>query len=108
MTEKRASEIFSGTFLIGLAALFIFGWWWPGILYVLGIALILRSVAQGKPWTQEQGGLVILGLGVFFSLTDVLQIVSVNWLPLLLIAGGLYMLFGSRLRRGGGSRDDLV
>ena len=61
MTDKRAGEIFGGTFLIGLALLFITGWWWPGILYVIGIALMVRAVAQGKSWTEERGGLVVFG-----------------------------------------------
>lgn len=107
MSEKRAGEIFSGTFLIGLAALFLSGWWWPGILYVAGIAMLVRTVAQGKPWTEERGGLAALGIGVLFTLTDVVSVLDFNWLPILLIGIGLYLLFGNRLR-GGRSRNDLV
>ena len=109
MTEKRSSEIFGGTFLIGLAALFLFNWWWPGILYVIGVAMIVRTVAEGKSWTSERGGLAVLGVGVLFSLTNVLDIFSFNWLPILFIGAGLYLLFGNRIRGGGGrSRNDLV
>lgn len=107
MSEKRAGEIFSGTFLVGLAVLFLTGWWWPGVLYVSGIALIVRTVAQGKPWTEERGGLATLGIGVLFTLTDVVSVLDFNWLPLVLIGLGLFLLFGNRLR-GGGSRNDLV
>ena len=109
MIDKRGNEVFGGVFLIGLAVLFLFGWWWPGILFVLGVALVARTTAEGKPWTEERGGLAVLAIGVLFMLTDVLDIFSFNWLPILLIGVGLYLLFGNRLRgNGGGSRGDLV
>jgi hypothetical protein len=109
MTEKRANDIFGGTFLIGLAVLFLINWWWPGIMYVIGIALIVRAVAQGRNWTDERGGLVILGIGVVFTLIDVLNIFSFNWWPLVLILLGIYLLFGSRRGEGGGKdKNDLV
>jgi hypothetical protein len=108
MTEKRSSEIFGGTFLIGLALLFLFNWWWPGILFVIGIALLVRAVAAGRSWTDERGGLVLLVVGVLFLLTDVVNIFSFNWLPVALILVGLYMLFGGRLRGGSTHRDDSV
>lgn len=106
MTEKRSSEIFGGTFLIGLALMVLFNWWWPGILFVLGVALVVRAVAAGRSWTDERGGLAILAIGVLFTLTDVIDIFSVNWVPVALILVGLYMLFGSRLRGGGTARHD--
>lgn len=107
MSEKRAGEIFGGTFLIGLAVIFLTGWWWPGILYALGAAMIVRTVAQGKAWTEERGGLAVLGIGVLISLAEAVNIFDFNWFPILLIGIGLYLLFGNRIR-GGGSRNDLV
>ena len=93
MTEKRSNEIFGGTFLIGLAVLFLLNWWWPGIMFVIGIALLVRAVAEGRNWMSERGGLVCLGIGVVFTFF------SFNWWPLILIAIGVYLLFGNR--RGG-------
>ena len=103
MTEKRANEIFGGTFLIGLAVLFIINWWWPGIMFVIGIALIVRAVAEGRNWMDERGGLVCLGIGVFFTLLNILRIFSFNWWPLILIAIGAYLLFGNRRGNWGGN-----
>ena len=103
MTDKRANEIFGGTFLIGLAILFLINWWWPGIMYVIGIALIIRAVAEGKNWMEERGGLIALGIGVVFTVIDLLKLFSFNWWPLILIAIGLYLLFGSRRRGLAGS-----
>ncbi len=107
MSEKRAGEIFGGTFLIGLAVIFLTGWWWPGILYVAGVSMIVRTVASGKAWTEERGGLAVLAIGVLFTLTDVINVLDFNWFPLVLIGLGLFLLFGRRIR-GGGSRGDYV
>lgn len=107
MTERRANEIFGGTFLIGLAVLALINWWWPGIMYVIGIAMLARAVAQGRNWMDERGGLIALAIGVVFTLTDVLRIFSFNWWPIVLILLGLYLLFGNR-RGGGGSKNNFV
>ncbi len=113
MTEKRANEVFGGTFLIGLAVLFLVHWWWPGILFVIGIALLVRAVAQGRAWSDERGGLVILAIGVVFTVIDVLKVFAFDWWPIILILLGVYLLFGNRLGRGGGtgngkSKNDFV
>ena len=109
MTEQRANEIFGGTFLIGLAVLFLLGWWWPGIMYVIGIALLVRSNVLGRSWTEERAGLIALAIGVIFTVIDLLRIFTFAWWPLILILLGLYLLFGSRWRpRGDKSKNDLV
>ena len=98
MTDKRSNEIFGGTFLIGLAVLFLINWWWPGIMFVIGIAFIARAVAEGRNWMDERNGLICIGIGVFFVALNLLS-VAINWWPLILIAIGAYLLLGSR--RGG-------
>lgn len=96
MSEQRANQVLGGTFLIGLAVLVIINWWWPGILYVAGIALLARGRAQGRKWSEDYPGLIVLALAVIFTLGDVLRLFSFNWLPILLILVGLYLLFGNR------------
>ncbi len=98
MTQQRSNQIFGGTFLIGLAVLFLTNWWWPGILYVIGIALMTRSIAEGKSWMQERGGIAILLIASFFTLLDFLSSFTFNFWPVILILIGLYLLFGKRNR----------
>ena len=95
MVEKRANEVFGGAILIGLAVLLIFNAWWPGIFYVIGIALMARTSALGRSWTDEHAGMIVLGIGVFFTVLSVLHFVFALW-PFLLIAVGLYLIFGHR------------
>src|SRR4051812_22061822 len=112
MTEKRSNQIFGGTFLIGLAVLFLTNWWWPGIMFVIGIAMIARAGAEGRNWMSERAGLICIGIGVVFGFF------SFNWWPLILIAIGVYLLLGNHRGSWGGwnrssseeksKRDDFV
>lgn len=98
MSNKRSDQVFGGAILIGLGILFILGdFWWPGILFVLGIAMMLRAVAEGKNWSDDRTALVLLAIGVVFAVQDTLRL-GFNWLPLILIGVGLYLLFGNNLR----------
>ena len=46
MTEKRANEVFGGTFLIGLAVLFLINWW-PIVLILIGVYLLFGNRRGG-------------------------------------------------------------
>lgn len=108
ISRDRSDQIFGGVMLIGIAILFLANWFWPGILYVVGIATIVRSVAEGKSWMENKGALVVLAAAIFFTFDNLINIFSSNWWPLLLIALGLYMLFGANRRPGGSSKHDVM
>jgi hypothetical protein len=100
LAKERSDQVFGGVFLIGLAVLFLTSYWWPGIMFVLGIALLARTYAEGQSLTSNLGPWVLIGIGLVFALGRVFAFIGdVNWWPLLLIALGAYMLFGDRLRR---------
>ncbi|MDZ4771219.1 MAG: hypothetical protein SGJ24_19020 [Chloroflexota bacterium] len=103
--SERSEQIFGGTFLIGLALLFITGWWFPGIMFVIGAALLARTYAENKPLTENTGALVLLAIGAFFTMGDVFDwLGGFSLLPLILIGIGVYLLFGDRIRATMGSR----
>ena len=47
VSKARADQVSGGVFLIGLALLFMTGYWWPGILFVIGASTMARGV--GRP-----------------------------------------------------------
>ncbi|MFO7321039.1 MAG: hypothetical protein DIU68_004875 [Chloroflexota bacterium] len=104
MSQKRRSsdQVFMGVFLIGLAVLFLSSYWWPGIMFVIGLAMIARTVSEGREWNSDRNALIVLGIGVLFAAWDfvggALRIDMDVMLPLALIVVGLYLLFRDRLR----------
>jgi hypothetical protein len=97
ISKERADQVFGGVFLIGLALLFFTSYWWPGIMFVIGIAMLARTYAEGKSFTSNGGAWITIAIGVFFALGNVLQFLGdVPWWPLVLIGLGLFLLFGQR------------
>ena len=45
-----AGAISGGMFLIGLGALMATGWWWPGIMVVIGLSSGTALIFRGKTW----------------------------------------------------------
>jgi ribosomal protein L40E len=80
-----------GVFLIGLALLFAFNWWWPGILVLLGLTSLIGSMAAGKSfWAGLQGALWLLGIAVLAAFNW--------WWPGILVLVGISAILGSVLR----------
>jgi hypothetical protein len=46
--KRRASGISGGIFLISLGVLLFTGWWWPGIMFAIGLAGGAELLFQGK------------------------------------------------------------
>lgn len=84
--EERVDQVAGGVFLIGLAALFMTGYWWPGIMFVIGASSLARGLAEGRAWYSVQGALWTIGIGLLFAVGFSL--------PLLLILIGISMLLG--------------
>ena len=82
----RSRSGYSGSvFFIGLALLFITGWWWPGILAVLALMAMVRAYERGK-LIFTSGHVFLIGLGGAFALG------GQYFLPALLVAIALSQL----------------
>lgn len=97
--KRRASSISGGIFLISLGILLFTGWWWPGIMFAIGLAGGAELVFQGK---------TLRGIGtlLFFCaipiIVWVIQEVNVPWEvvgPLVLIGIGVIILTKTFLLR---------
>ena len=48
--SEKASQIGTGVFFVGLGLLFLSGWWWPGIMFVIAASILARTMAEGEGW----------------------------------------------------------
>jgi hypothetical protein len=90
--KRKASGISGGIFLIGLGMLLITGWWWPGILLVIGLSGGAEQIFRGQ---MSRG----IGTIVFFSaiaiVVTIVQSTDVTWAivgPFILIVLGVITL----------------
>ncbi len=82
----KANRFGAGIFLLSLAALAGFDFWWPGIMLAIGLALVVRQALLNQ-WYDAFLSLVIFG-GVFVTVWY-----KLSWTPVLFVLGGLYLLF---------------
>ena len=90
--KKQASGISGGILLIGLGVLLYTGWWWPGIMLVIGLSAGAEQIFRGK---------IASGIGTiaFFSafpiIWAIVQATDISWAiigPFILIAIGVIIL----------------
>ena len=79
ISGHRANEISGAIWLIGLGILFVTGYWWPGILIVIGAGSIAQGLAEGRGWYGFQGGLWAIGLGIWFMFGARWEPCSSSW-----------------------------
>jgi hypothetical protein len=62
-TVERANAVTGGIWLIGLGVLIATKFWFPGILFLIGLTAIVEGSAYGRGWASIQGGLGMLLFG---------------------------------------------
>jgi len=87
-----------GVFLIALGIIAVLGYWWPGILFAAAAAMITRGAVTGQRWQNLTGALVVIAIGLFFALEDLIPNIHSLW-PLALIVLGVFLLFSPGLIR---------
>lgn len=86
--KSQTEAISGGIFLIGIALLWITGWWFPGILFVIGAASMASALREGSDWKTAHGALWMFGLGCIFWF-------NLPWAVILLMIG-VGMLFSCK------------
>lgn len=99
--KRTASAISGGIFLISLGVLLYTGWWWPGIMFAIGLSACAELVFRGK---------IARGIGtlVFFCAIPIavwiIQRSDIPWTlvgPLVLIGVGVIVLVKTVFLREG-------
>lgn len=90
--KQKADAITGGILLIGLGVLLFTNWWWPGIMFVVGLSSGAGLIFRGKT-AQGVGTLALLWsipIGIW-----IIQRVEIPWLlvgPTILIGVGVIVL----------------
>ncbi|MDP1607875.1 MAG: hypothetical protein Q8L98_01015 [Chlamydiales bacterium] len=88
VSKKRAGALSAALFLLGLAALAITEFWWPGIMLVIGLPLALRQYLLDRTYD------MVVSLFLFVG-TFVLVAFDISWkifLPTIFTVGAIYIL----------------
>ena len=92
---------FAGLFLIGLAAVAYYHYWWPGIMFALGGAMLLGELLETKQFnignSNIMSGLILIGIGLLSMHTTLLS--KDSFLPVLFAGLGIFILFNALKRR---------
>jgi len=86
--RRTRNPITGGLLLIGIGILILTGWWWPGIMFVLGIAIGSGLVFRGRYLAGA------IAAAIFFAIPSLTE-ANIPWGtvgPLLLIGVGAVVL----------------
>ncbi|NGX44024.1 MAG: hypothetical protein K1060chlam3_00182 [Candidatus Anoxychlamydiales bacterium] len=89
MSNRKAQSLSFALFLIGLAIITYFKYWWPGLMLTVGLPIALKQYLVGKRFD------MIISLIVFLGAFITVQF-DIKWevvLPVLFTIGGLYVFF---------------
>jgi hypothetical protein len=65
LNSAQAAAISSAVWLVGIGVLIVTGWWWPGMMFVIGVGAIIQGFVDGRGWYALQGGFWSLGIGAW-------------------------------------------
>ncbi len=91
--HQRTNQISGAVFLIGMGIIALLNYWWPGIMFVIGAALLVRGFMTDPKITGITPGIIAILIGLLFALRGVIGDIGNLW-PLILIVLGVAMLFG--------------
>ena len=91
--NPKAEQISGAIFFIGMALVWMTGWWFPGMFFVIGATIMASAIVNNHPWTSATGALWMFGLGTIFWL-------NLPW-------AFIFLLIGLSMLCGGQSRDEI-
>jgi len=87
--------LMGGLWLIGIAVLAVTGWWWPGIMVLVGISALAGGVQSGGSWEQRWGGIQ----GAIWTFGIAVLAVTGWWWPGIMVLVGLSAILGAITRK---------
>ncbi len=99
--SKNGNHAFTGVFLVGLGICALFNFWWPGIIFVIAVAMLVSALLDGRLGENIMGIVILLAIGIIGVFGKIhLQTGLTIW-PLLFIVIGVAYLAKTFWRRSG-------
>ncbi len=99
MNQTRRSSVAGGLMLLGIGVLLVTGWWWPGIMLVIGVAGAAERVLERRYTAAGIIAVIFIGVPLLISAADHINIPG-TWVAGLLVAGlGVTVLIRALTRR---------
>ncbi|MBI5345944.1 MAG: hypothetical protein HZB76_02220 [Chlamydiae bacterium] len=87
MNKKKAQALSLTIFLIGMAFIAYFNYWWPGILLVIGVPMAVRNFMMKKYSDMVTGLIVFVGAFVIASVGVSAQLL----IPAIFVIAAIYV-----------------
>lgn len=65
LSTLQINAINGAVWLVGIGVLIVTGFWWPGIMFLVGISSIIQALSMGQGWVAFQGAIWTIGIGVW-------------------------------------------
>jgi hypothetical protein len=88
--SRRASALTAGIWLVGLGIMIATKPWWPGILLLVGITVMVQGWSSGRQRQVMHGGILAIAIGVWAAC-------KFN-VALLFVGLGTYIIYAALLR----------
>jgi hypothetical protein len=66
LDPARANAVSTAVFLIGIGVLFYTHFWWPGVLFLLGVEAAIQGFVRGRGWYALNGAFWFFAIGLLF------------------------------------------
>ena len=91
-TTKHGNHAFTGVFLVGLGTVALFDYWWPGIMFVIAVSVLVRALVEGKLAENLLSVAILTGIGIIGVLGHLPLGEKIKLWPVLFIVIGLAYL----------------
>jgi len=91
-SANSANSAFTGVFLVGLGIIACFDYWWPGIMFVIAAAILVRSLVEGQLAANLMSIAILIAIGVVGLLGKLHLSISYSLWPIIFIAIGIVYL----------------
>jgi uncharacterized membrane protein len=91
--SKSGNHAFTGVFLVGLGVIALFNFWWPGIMFVIALAMLVAALLDGRLGENIVGVAILVGIGIVGVVTKLhLQTGLTIWPFLFIVIGLAYLV----------------